>query len=58
MPLEFTFQIYLMKLFKLIGGKNNDIIIWITSSYFLKTLFDQQSNFKNNFLGWIISMPR
>ena len=37
--------------------ENNDII-WITSSYFLKALFDQQSNFKNDFPGWIIFMPR
>ena len=30
----------------------------ITSSDFLKDLFDQQLNFKNDFPGWIISMPR
>ena len=41
-----------------IGMKNNDIIIWITSSYFLIASFDKQSNNKSNFPGWIISMPR
>ena len=57
MPLDFTFQIHLMTLFEkllvmllgLIGVKINDVFIWITSLYFLKALFDQQSNFKNDF---------
>ena len=32
--------------------------IWITSLYFLNALVEQQSNFKNHFPGWIISMVR
>ena len=51
MPLDFSFQIHLVILLKLIGLKNNDIVIWVTSSYFLNTLFDQQWNFKNDFSG-------
>ena len=62
MLLDFTFQIHLMKLFMmrlgLTGMKNNNVIIWIRSSYFLNALFDQQLNFKNDFPGWIISMSR
>ena len=62
MPLDFTFQIHLMTclvmLLGLISVKNNDIIIWIRSSYFLKALFDQQSNFKIYFPGWIISTQK
>ena len=62
MPLDFMFRIHhmtlLVKLLVMIlgltGVKNNDIIIWITSSYFLNALFDQQLNFKNDFPGWII----
>ena len=34
-----------------IGVKNNDVIIWIISSYFLNLLFDQQLNFKKDFPG-------
>ena len=42
-PLDFTFRIYLMTLLekllvmvlRLIGVKNSDFILWITSSYFL-----------------------
>ena len=53
MPLHFTFRIHLMTLLKkflvmllgLMGVKNNDVIIWITSSYFLNA-FDQHSNLK------------
>ena len=58
MSLDFTFKILLMMLLGLIGVKNNDVIIWITSSYFLNALFDKQSKFKNDFPGSIISMPR
>ena len=51
MPLDFTFQIHLMALpkkllvtlLRLIDVKNNDVIIWITSSNFLNALFDQKS---------------
>ena len=62
MPLDFMFQIHLEKLLvtflRLIGMKNNDVISWITSSYFLNALFDQQSNFKSDFPGWNIFKPR
>ena len=59
MPLDFTFKIHLMTLLikllvmllGMIDVKNNDVIISITSSYFLNTLFDQQSNFVNDFPG-------
>ena len=43
MPLDLTFQIHLMMLLGLINMKNNDVIIWIRSSYFLNVLFDQQT---------------
>ena len=43
MPLDFKFQIYRMTLLGLIGVKNNDIIIWIRSLWFLNDLFDQQT---------------
>ena len=59
MLLDFMFQIHLMTLLEkllvmvlgLIDMKNKDIIIWIISLYFLNALFDQQSNFKNDFPG-------
>ena len=48
MPLDFTFWIHLIMLLILMGMKNK-VIVWRRSSYFLNTLFDQQSNFKNDF---------
>ena len=65
MPLDFKFRIHRMTLLEklpvmlldLLDEKNNGDIIWITS-YFLNVLFDQQSNFKSDFPGWIISIPR
>ena len=50
MSLNFMFQIHLVMLLGLIDMKNN-VITGITSSYFLNTLFDQQSNLKNDFPG-------
>ena len=50
------FEKFLVMLFGLMGVKKNDVIIWITSSYFLNALFDRQN--KNYFQGWIISKPR
>ena len=66
MPLDFTFRIHLMTLLKkllvmllgFIHVKNNDVIIRITSSYFLNALFDQQSKSINDFPSRKISMPR
>ena len=66
MPLDFRFQIHLMTFLEkllemilgLIGVEDNDVILWITCSYFLNALFDQPANFKNDFQSWIISMPR
>ena len=59
MPLDFTFQIHLMTHLKkllvillgLIDMKNNDVIIEMTSSYFVNILLDQQSNFKKDLPG-------
>ena len=52
MSLDFTIRIHLrtlleklfMMFFGLIGMENNGVIIWKTSSYFLNTFIDQQSN--------------